>query len=157
MLQKIDLNEKKIQGIILTPTRELTQHIFKRILALGEYLNIKAYPSYGGTKVEKDVLSLKESFHIVIGTPGRVHYLINEGYMDVSVLKMISIDEADEMMSRGFKDQVNEIFQFLPEEIQVCLFSETMPPDVLELSQNLMNCPIQILSKKEPLPLEGMT
>jgi translation initiation factor 4A len=81
--------------------------------------------------------------------------MINEGYMDVTGLKMLAIDEADEMLSRGFKDQVYDIFQFLPEKMQVCLFSATMPPDVLELTQKFMDDPIQILVKKEALTLEG--
>jgi translation initiation factor 4A len=83
--------------------------------------------------------------------------MIQGGYMDVSGLKMIAIDEADEMMSRGFKDQVYDIFQFLPEKMQVCLFSATMPPDVLDLTQKIMDDPIQILFKNKPLNLKGIS
>jgi translation initiation factor 4A len=82
--------------------------------------------------------------------------MIQEGYMDVSSLKMLAIDEADKMLSRGFKDQVYDIFQFLTEKMQVCLFSATMPTDVLELTQKFMNDPIQILVKKKALILEGI-
>jgi translation initiation factor 4A len=82
--------------------------------------------------------------------------MIQEGYMDVSGLKMLAIDEADEMLSRGFKDQVYDIFQFLPEKMQVCLFSASMPPDVLDLNQKIMDDPIQILVKPKALTLEGL-
>jgi translation initiation factor 4A len=75
MLQKIDINEKKIQGIILTPTRELAQHSLKVVLALGEYSNVKVYSCVGGTNVKDDILPLKDGVQIVVGTPGRVKLL----------------------------------------------------------------------------------
>jgi translation initiation factor 4A len=83
MLQNIDCNEKKLQGLIMAPTRELAQQIFKVVLALGEYLNVKAYPCVGGTNVKDDILSLKDGVHIVVGTPGRV-FLFSFGIFSFS-------------------------------------------------------------------------
>eukprot|EP01080_Neovahlkampfia_damariscottae_P010345 gene10345-2759_t len=156
MLQNLDFDEKKLQGIILAPTRELAQQIQLVLLSLGERLNIKTLLCVGGTNVKDDILALKEGVQIVVGTPGRVIHMISDGCMNVNTLKMLAIDEADEMLSIGFKDQIYEIFQFLPEKMQVCLFSATMPPDVLEITQKFMIDPIQILVKKEALTLEGI-
>jgi len=156
LLQTLDFTSKDLQGLVLAPTRELAQQIHKVILALGEYLDVKCYCCVGGTNVKDDILSLKEGNQIVVGTPGRVHHMISEGFMNPEKIKMIVIDEADEMLSRGFKDQIYDIFKHLPENMQVCLFSATMPPDVLEITDKFLRDPIKILVKKETLTLEGI-
>lgn len=158
MLQTLDFSTEKpvLQGLILAPTRELSQQIHKVVLALGEYLGVKCHACVGGTSVKQDIQTLKNGVHIVVGTPGRVTHMLNEGFFDPKDLKMLVIDEADEMLSRGFKDQIYGVFQHLPEDIRVCLFSATMPPDVLEITEKFMRDPIKILVKKEQLTLEGI-
>lgn len=141
---------------MLAPTRELAQQIHKVVLAIGEHLKVRSYCCVGGTNVKDDILSLKDGVHIVVGTPGRVQHMISEGYLSTKNLKMLVIDEADEMLSRGFKDQIYDIFKQLPEEIRVFLFSATMPNDVLEITEKFMRNPIKILVTKEALTLEGI-
>jgi translation initiation factor 4A len=156
LLQRIDTSRNELQGLVLAPTRELAQQIHKVILALGEYLGVKVHACVGGTKVQEDMAILKEGVHVVVGTPGRVYHMISEEFMNTDTIKMLIIDEADEMLSRGFKEQIYAIFKCLPEEMQVCLFSATMPPEVLEITQKFMRNPIRILVKKEELTLEGI-
>jgi len=92
----------------------------------------------------------------VVGTPGRVVDMMKKNFLKTDYIKMFVMDEADEMLSRGFKDQIQEIFKFLPSEVQVCLFSATMPPDILKMTQHFMRDPARILVKKEDLTLEGI-
>jgi translation initiation factor 4A len=156
MLQRIDTSKNEVQALVLAPTRELAQQIHKVILALGEYLKVKVHACVGGTKVVDDVAILKEGVHIVVGTPGRVYHMLSEEFMDARTIRILVIDEADEMLSLGFKDQIYAIFKLLPEDMQVCLFSATMPPEVLEITEKFMRKPIRILVKKEELTLEGI-
>lgn len=157
LLQRIDHTKNELQGLVLAPTRELAQQIHKVILALGEFLNIKAHACVGGVNIQQDIAYLKEGVHIVVGTPGRVYHMINEKYLVTDNIKVLVVDEADEMLSRGFKDQIYEIFKMLPGTgMQVCLFSATIPPDVLEITEKFMIDPIRILVKKEELTLEGI-
>lgn len=156
LLQRIDTTKNELQGLVLAPTRELAQQIHKVILALGEYLKIKVHACVGGTNVQEDMAILKSGVHIIVGTPGRVYHMISEEILNPDTVKMLVIDEADEMLSRGFKEQIYAIFKCLPEDMQVCLFSATMPPEVLDITQKFMREPIRILVKKEELTLEGI-
>lgn len=156
LLQRIDTTKNELQGLVLAPTRELAQQIHKVILALGEYLKVKVHACVGGTNVQEDMAILKEGVHVVVGTPGRVYHMISEEILNTETIKILVIDEADEMLSRGFKEQIYAIFKCLPEDMQVCLFSATMPPEVLEITQKFMREPIRILVKKEELTLEGI-
>jgi len=144
------------QALILAPTRELASQIQKVVDALGDHLGAKAYAFIGGTNLRTDVAMLKEGVHVVVGTPGRVLDLLSRQNLDASKIKCFILDEADEMLSRGFKDQIYEVFQFLPENVQVGLFSATMPPDALEMTQKFMNNPLRILVKQEEITLEGI-
>jgi translation initiation factor 4A len=110
----------------------------------------------GGTAVKDDIRALEGGVHIVVGTPGRVFDMMNRKHLDARCLKIFVLDEADEMLSRGFKDQIREIFRLLPGNIQVCLFSATMPPDILGMTQEFMREPVKILVKKDELTLEGI-
>jgi len=158
MLQRIDGEKKELQGLILAPTRELAQQITTVVAALSQYMGIKVHACVGGTSVKADAAILGEGVHIVVGTPGRIHHLLNEGIIDNKAIKMLVIDEADEMLKQGFKEQVYEIFKLLPppEQMQVCLFSATMPDEVLDITEKFMQDPIRILVKKEELTLQGI-
>jgi len=156
ILQRIDTSVKKTQALILAPTRELAQQIQKVVIALGDYLNIDCHACVGGTAVREDIAKLNEGPHFVVGTPGRVFDMINRGALKSDSVKMFCLDEADEMLSTGFKDSIYDIFQLLPAETQVVLLSATMPTEVLDVTKKFMRDPIRILVKRDELTLEGI-
>lgn len=155
-LAKVDPKLNDCQALILAPTRELAQQIQKVVLALGDYMDIKVHACVGGTAVRDDIRTLQAGVHVVVGTPGRVSDMINRRALRLDNIRQFFLDEADEMLSRGFKDQIYDIFKFLPETVQVCLFSATMPLDVLEVTDRFMREPVRILVKKDELTLEGI-
>ncbi|PVF99751.1 DEAD-domain-containing protein [Serendipita vermifera] len=156
ILQRIDISIKQTQALILAPTRELAQQIQKVVVALGDYMNVDCMACVGGTNVRDDMTRLQEGVHIVVGTPGRVFDMINRRALKTDSVKIFCLDEADEMLSRGFKDQIYEVFQHLPQDTQVVLLSATMPADVLEVTKKFMRDPIRILVKRDELTLEGI-
>jgi len=156
ILQQLDFSIAECQALILAPTRELAQQIQKVVLALGDYLNIRCHACIGGTRVRDDITKLQSGVHIVVGTPGRVYDMLCRRVLRPENIKIFILDEADEMLSRGFKDQIYDIFQALPSKVQVGLFSATMPPEALEITQRFMNDPVRILVKRDELTLEGI-
>ena len=156
ILQQIDTSLNDCQALILAPTRELAQQIMKVVLALGDYMGAQCHACIGGTVVRDDIRKLEAGVHVVVGTPGRVFDMMSRGALNTSHIKMFVLDEADEMLSRGFKDQIYEVFRNLKEDIQVILLSATMPTEVLEVTKRFMRDPIRILVKKEELTLEGI-
>ena len=111
----------------------------------------------GGTSVENDKKNLMDNTpHIVVGTPGRIHDMLRRKYLNASNFKVLVIDEADEMLSSGFKEQMYKIFQFIPNNMQIGLFSATMPSDLQELTNKFMVDPIKILVKADQLTLQGI-
>jgi len=155
-LQRIDCSLNACQALVLAPTRELALQTQKVALALGDYLKLKCHLCIGGTARRDDIVALREGQHMVVGTPGRIYDLIDKGCLRVDDLRILVLDEADEMLSCGFTDQVYRIFKALPSEIQVCLFSATMPPDILDLTKKFMRDPVRILAKTAELTLEGI-
>jgi len=119
-------------------------------------MNIKVHACVGGTVVKEDIRILKQGVHVVVGTPGRIHDMMKRGFMKTDYLKLFILDEADEMLSRGFKQQIQDIFKFLPGDIQISLFSATLPPDILKLTKHFMREPAKILVKAQELTLEGI-
>ncbi|KAG8737782.1 translation initiation factor eIF4A [Ceratobasidium sp. 414] len=156
ILQKLDLSIKGTQALILAPTRELAQQIQKVVIALGDYMNIECHACVGGTNVREDMDKLRQGVHIVVGTPGRVFDMIGRGALNPNTIKIFCLDEADEMLSRGFTEQIYQVFQLLPADTQVVLLSATMPSDVLEVTKKFMRDPIRILVKRDELTLEGI-
>ncbi|KHJ83614.1 putative eukaryotic initiation factor 4A-III [Oesophagostomum dentatum] len=140
----------------MAPTRELAQQIQKVMCALGDYMKVKVHACIGGTSIRDDQRKLEAGVHVVVGTPGRVNDMINRDILMTAYIKMFVLDEADEMLSRGFKDQIYEVFKTMPQDVQVVLLSATMPADVLDVTQCFMRNPIRILVKKEELTLEGI-
>ena len=155
-LQRIDENEKSTQALILAPTRELALQIKNVITAIGLYLNVTVHASIGGTSMSDDIEAFRSGVQIVVGTPGRVYDMIERRYFKTDKVKMFILDEADEMLSSGFKEQIYNIFRLLPETTQVVLLSATMPQEVLEVTTKFMNNPVRILVKKDELTLEGI-
>jgi len=156
VLERVDLKLKSCQALILAPTRELANQSHKVVCSIGDYLNVIAHACIGGTKVSDDIEMLRRGVHIVVGTPGRVFDMIERRALDVRHVKLFVLDEADEMLSRGFTDQIYDVFRKLPENVQVGLFSATMPEEVLEMTGKFMNDPKRILVKRDELTLEGI-
>jgi len=155
-LQRVDFGLKACQTLILAPTRELANQIHKVVLALGDYLKVKCHVCIGGTSVRDDIDALRGGMHVVVGTPGRVFDMVSKRHLRIDDLLTFVCDEADEMLSRGFKDQIYDIFKTLPPNVQVCLFSATMPPEILDMTTKFMRDAVRILVKKDELTLEGI-
>ncbi|XP_042479667.1 probable ATP-dependent RNA helicase ddx6 [Macadamia integrifolia] len=156
ILQQLDYGLVECQALVLAPTRELAQQIEKVMRALGDYLGVKVHACVGGTSVREDQRILSSGVHVVVGTPGRVFDMLRRQSLRPDCIKMFVLDEADEMLSRGFKDQIYDIFQLLPSKVQVGVFSATMPPEALEITRKFMNKPVRILVKRDELTLEGI-
>ena len=155
-LQIINEKEKKTQGMILAPTHELANQIKDTLDGLSIYLKIKTQLLIGGSSVDKDKDDLENNVpHIVIGTPGRINDLIRRKFLKTENLKIVVLDEADEMLSSGFQEQIYKIFQYLPNNVQIGLFSATWPKELDELSEILRD-PIKILVKSDQLSLKGI-
>ena len=134
----------------------MAQQIQKVVRALGDFLNVTSHACVGGTLVRDDIRILRDGVQVVVGTPGRVYDMIKRQELSLTNVKIFVLDEADEMLSRGFKDQIYDVFQHLPAKVQVCLFSATMPEEILEISQRFMRTPVRILVKRDELTLEGI-
>ncbi|GMS90193.1 hypothetical protein PENTCL1PPCAC_12368, partial [Pristionchus entomophagus] len=156
ILQRIDETSAHLQALVMAPTRELAQQIQRVICALGDFMNVKVQSCIGGTAIRDDLRRMEEGVHVIIGTPGRVNDMISRGVLRTDGIKMFVLDEADEMLSKGFKDQIYEAFKTMPRDVQVLLLSATMPTDVLEVTQRFMRDPVRILVKNEELTLEGI-
>eukprot|EP00636_Phaeomonas_parva_P008356 CAMPEP_0118859300 /NCGR_PEP_ID=MMETSP1163-20130328/5605_1 /TAXON_ID=124430 /ORGANISM="Phaeomonas parva, Strain CCMP2877" /LENGTH=710 /DNA_ID=CAMNT_0006792863 /DNA_START=198 /DNA_END=2330 /DNA_ORIENTATION=+ len=156
LLQNVDETLNECQALIMAPTRELAQQIQKVVMALADFMNLVVHACVGGTAVREDIRILQQGVHVVVGTPGRVYDMINRRNLRTDSIKLFVLDEADEMLSRGFKDQIYEVFRYLPEDVQVALFSATMPLEVLEVTGRFMRDPKTILVKKDELTLEGI-
>ncbi|KAJ3994945.1 DEAD-domain-containing protein [Lentinula boryana] len=156
ILQRIDPDLKTTQAIILAPTRELALQTHKVVVALGDYMDVTSLACVGGANLREDMAALRSGVQVIVATPGRLLDMIKRGAIKSDHAKILCLDEADEMLSQGFKDQIYEVFQLLPGDMQVLLFSATMPSDMLELSSKFMRDPIRILVKKDELTLEGI-
>lgn len=156
-LQYIDTSLIETQVMIIVPTRELVLQIDKVIKGLSEFMdNVYIKTLIGGTSVSNDIEKLKTPPHIIIGTPGRTFDMIKRNKIKMLSIKLFILDEADEMLTRGFKEQIHTIFQFLDEKVQVAIFSATFPNEVLDLTKKFMNNPEKIIINKENLSLDGI-
>ena len=157
-LQKIDLSTQDTQIVIMAPTRELSLQIKSVITEIGSYMkDLKTYLLIGGQSTDYDINNFKyETPHLIVGCPGRIHEMIRRKHVNTKNIKLIVLDEADEMLSQGFKEQVYNIFQFLPTNIQVSLFSATLPTQLYNLTDKFMRDPIKIIVKTDMLTLEGI-
>lgn len=152
----LDLSTTETQALVLSPTRELAEQSQKVMLALGDYMSVKCHACIGGKSIREDSERLDYGVHAVSGTPGRVFDMIRRRHLRTRGIKILVIDEADEMLNRGFKEQIYDIYRFLPPSIQVVLISATMPKEVLDMTHKFMNKPIRVLVKRDELTLEGI-
>ena len=144
-LQLVDPEKDEIQCLILSPTRELAHQTSIVYQFLGEYLKIKVSLLIGGTKVGADIDKLKEGPQVLVGSPGRVLDLIKRKKISLGYLQTFVLDEADEMLSKGFLETIKEIISLIPSTAKILLFSATMPKDIVEMTTKFMKDPAKIL------------
>ena len=152
VLHKVEVDRKLPQVIILAPTRELCLQIAKDMDTFAKYIKgLKITPVYGGASIVPQMRSLKSGTQVVVGTPGRVIDLINRKALRLQDIEFVVLDEADEMLNMGFKDDLDTILAETPDEKQTLLFSATMPKEVMRLSKNYMHSPktIEVASRNE--------
>lgn len=156
VLQRIDEKVNGVQAIIIAHTRELAQQIHHVCTNIGQYLNVRPVLCIGGIDIKQTKNELDNGPVIAIGTPGRIIDLIKRRFLSTRLLQLLVIDEADEMLSYSFQDQIESIIRSTVETTQICLFSATMPEEMLELTNKFMRNPKQILIEKENLTLDGI-
>lgn len=156
-LQRIDMTNEDTQAIILAPTRELAKQIQEVVLSLGDYMGVRCHACIGGRSIHEDVANLKSANpHVMVGTPGRVYGILTRRAVSAKAIRLLVLDEADQMLGDSFKDQIHEIFCKLPTNTQAILLSATMPADVLEVAKRFMRNPVKILIRRGKLTLEGV-
>ncbi len=157
-LSQVDITKNTNQILIMSPTHELSRQTSKVITALSEMMvGLRIKTIIGGSSIDEDVSYMRETPpHIIVGCPGRVYDMIRRRHINASTLKMIVLDEADEMLSQGFKDQIHDIFQYLSEDAQIALFSATLPENIYSITTKFMRNPVKINVAAEKLSLEGI-
>jgi len=153
VLHKIDPDYPEVQALILSPTRELVQQIKKQLFKFTKYEDKKIFVEavYGGEKIDIQIKNLQRTTHVVVATPGRLIDLIERGDIDLRKIKTVVLDEADEMLSMGFKEDLNRILRYTNGQRKTWLFSATMPEEVLRIIKNYMNpnCPKAEVNKSD--------
>ncbi len=144
LVEKIDPADRRVQAIVLSPTRELALQTAGELMKLGKYRHVSVLPVYGGTPIERQLRELSRGVQVVIGTPGRVMDHMRRGTLDLSGVRLAVLDEADEMLDMGFRDDIETILQQTPEARQTALFSATMPQPILMLGQKYLKDPAHI-------------
>jgi len=154
IIEQLEVDSKLPQVLVLTPTRELAVQVCEELALIGRYKKIRCLPIYGKQALHVQVNQLKQRVHIAVGTPGRVADLIHQGHLKVQEIQYLVLDEADELLNKGFLEEVNGIIDQLPKERQTFLFSATIPPEIDALCQKDMNNPIKINIVSELPPIE---
>jgi superfamily II DNA/RNA helicase len=157
-LSKVVISENTTQILILVPTHELAHQVTSVIHSLSAMMTgIRIKTIIGGSSINEDSEDIRKNPpHIIVGCSGRVYDMIRRRYINTNKLKLVILDEADEMLSFGFKEQVHNVFQYLNPNVQIALFSATLPNNIFEITTKFMNNPIKICVKAESLTLEGI-
>ena len=156
ILNNIDIKIKKTQYIVLTPTHELAKQIYNVIENLGARMDISICKVIGKTNINDSIRELSRDPQIIVATPGRLFDMISKKHIFTDNIKTLIIDEADEMLSSGFMEVLQNIIRCIPTTSQMCLFSATMPKEIIDLTENFMNNPEKLLINRDELTLEGI-
>ena len=158
-LSNIDLSNKSTQILVLSPTRELSKQTANVMVGIGSMMKgLVVQTIVGGSSIDEDSEMLKTNIpHVIAGCPGRVHDMLKRQQIGSKNIKMIILDEADELLSTGFKEQIYNIFQHLKSDVQVALFSATLPDYIHAITSKFMIDPVRIFVKTEQLTLEGIS
>ena len=150
-------NEQRTQALVISHTRELSNQIYNVFGNLSRYMDVKICLLAGGSSIRNNIDELSLNPHIIVGTPGRVLDMMSKNYISYKDINYLIVDEADEMLSRGFVTQVQDIFKFLRgNKLQVGLYSATMPKEFFSITEKFMDKPLKILVKTEEITLEGI-
>lgn len=151
LLMKVDSHNKRTQSIVLCPTRELAIQVAEEVRTLAKYMSgVKVLPVYGGQDITKQIRSLKGGAQIIIGTPGRVMDHLRRRTIKCDEVNTIVLDEADEMLNMGFREDIETVLEYVPEERQTMLFSATMPKPILDITKKYQHDAVTIkVTKKE--------
>lgn len=144
------------QVLILSPTRELAEQTGTLARQLGEYMAINTHCCIGGKSLGEDIKKLEAGVQVVSGTPGRVYDLVQRKHLVTKKIKLLVLDEADEMLNRGFKEQMYDMYRHLPPDVQVVLISATLPPDLMDVANKFTTEPVRILVRRDELTLDGI-
>ncbi|MCT7976819.1 DEAD/DEAH box helicase [Laspinema olomoucense] len=144
ILEQMDVNDKNVQALILAPTRELAIQVSNAIRELTDDRRVRIFAVYGGSSIERQIQRLERGVQIVVGTPGRVLDLLNRGHLNLDTLTHLVLDEADEMLSMGFIDDVEKILDRAPKNRQTAFFSATMEPSIRKLMNKFMRDPVTV-------------
>ena len=155
-MQRIDYTLNRTQALILASTCELADHIYRVSLALGGYLQMRNHVCIGGAAIHEDVDKLWDGPQLVVGTSDHIHKMVRSSNLQVDSLRIFVLYDVDELVTLGFKDQIYGISECLPYHVQVCLFTATLPPDVLAMSSKLMYDPVHIAAKEQQLVLDDV-
>ncbi|MGB9960155.1 MAG: DEAD/DEAH box helicase [Candidatus Bathyarchaeales archaeon] len=151
LIERIDFTNKKVQALVLDPTRELAVQVADHISQIGRFTPLKVLPIYGGSPIQWQVDELKKGVHVVVGTPGRVIDHIKRGTIDLTGVRMVVLDEADRMLDMGFREDVEFILSRVPSDRQTSLFSATIDQTVMSLCDRYMRNPEKILVSKDEI------
>ena len=155
ILEMVDPSERDLQAVILCPTRELAIQVAEEMKKLSKYMRrIGILPIYGGQPIERQIKALKKGVQIIIGTPGRVMDHMRRGTIDMGSVKMLILDEADEMLDMGFREDIEYVLDYIPTERQILLFSATMSPDILYITRRYQESPefLKVVPKELTVP-----
>jgi ATP-dependent RNA helicase DeaD len=156
MIEKIDLNSGTIQGIVITPTRELAVQVAEELNRIGQYRGVHTLPIYGGQDIRWQINGLKRKPQIIVGTPGRlVDHMMRRRSISLGSIRTVVLDEADEMLDMGFIEDIEDILEKTPENRQTLLFSATMPAPIQKLAKRFMKDPQVIGIKSKSMTVSG--
>ncbi|MCB2196506.1 MAG: DEAD/DEAH box helicase [Bacteroidetes bacterium] len=157
IVQQITIKNKYPQALILSPTRELCVQIAKDLMAYSKHVNgLKVLPVYGGADINAQIRGLRMGAHVIVATPGRMLDLIKRKNADITNVQTVVLDEADEMLNMGFRDDLNDILESVPDERRTLLFSATMPKEVAAIAKNYMSKPQEITVGKKNAGAESV-
>ena len=156
MVERLDPQVKRVQGLVLVPTRELAVQVAENIHLFAKYARIRVLPVYGGASIERQIRELLGGVQIVVGTPGRLIDLLERRVLDLASVKFVVLDEADRMLDMGFIDDINYILSRTPSNRQTSLFSATIDDTVMRVCNRYMRNPSKILVSKDEIALTQM-
>ena len=156
MVERLNPADKRVQGLVLVPTRELAVQVAEHIHLFAKYAKLKVLPVYGGEPIGRQIRELQNGAQIVVGTPGRVIDLIERRMLNLSSVKILVLDEADRMLDMGFIEDIEYILSRVPQSRQTCLFSATIDKTVMNVCNRYMKNPEKILVSKDEIALTQM-
>ena len=156
MVERINPEITKVQGLVLAPTRELAVQVAENIHLFAKYAKVRVLAVYGGEPIGRQIRALKTGVHIVVGTPGRIIDLLKRGILNLSSVKILVLDEADRMLDMGFIEDIDYILARTPTNRQTSLFSATIDQTVMNVCNRYMRNPVKVLVSKDEIALTQM-